>query len=85
MRELFEARVEGLRRARAEEAVRRGEPPPVEGDVEEEIRALADRDGIRRSWVAPPRARKSRSRTAYVIAAAIGIGFVGALGATRRR
>lgn len=78
MRELFEARVEGLRRRRAEDAARFGAAPPVEGDVEEEIQSLADRYGIKRPWVAPPSPRRAHSATPYVVAAVIGIGLLGA-------
>jgi len=78
MRELFEARVEGLRRRRAEDAARFGTAPLAEGDVEEEIRSLANRYGVKPSWVAPPSPRKTRSATPYMVAAVIGIGLLGA-------
>jgi len=87
LRELYLARIEGLRRERAREAARLGLAPPVEGDAEAEVASLAERTGVSRSWVAPPRDRRRRSGSAtpYLIAAAIGIGVVGVVGMTRRR
>lgn len=87
MRQLYVARVEGLRRERARAAAQLGLPTPAEGDLEQEIAELADRTGVKRSWVAPPRSRPERSRTSYLVAAIIGVGIAGAvsIGVARRR